>query len=233
MIRGTFWTLLFQCKDNQFAIGRTKQKHPHALECSTECSETTKIPPRASELKRVLVHSLTRSTKLQVPPEAFRLGRTRVFFRAGQISTLQKILNETSAEKGPWIFERLQEALENRRKAKAAAEEARVIPRVLGTRCVHVCVCLCSLISSVSCNCSSFTISLVYIFLSSCCLTLRRNRSLDRSARLYPGSALQYGVRGAMDYDCQHSRALRRLSSNFARIGRIISRPKITSSLAV
>ena len=89
----------------------------------------------------MLVHSLTRSTELQVPPEAFRLGRTRVFFRAGQISTLQKILNETSAEKGPWIFERLQEALENRRKAKAAAEEARVIRRVWGTD--YVCVFVC------------------------------------------------------------------------------------------
>ena len=54
------------------------------------------------------------------------MGRTRVFFRAGQISTLQKILNETSADKAPWIFGRLQEALENRRQAKAAAEEAQV-----------------------------------------------------------------------------------------------------------
>lgn len=63
----------------------------------------------------------------KVPPEAFRLGRTRVFFRAGQISTLQKILNESSADNGPWIFERLQEALANRRKAKAAADEAQVL----------------------------------------------------------------------------------------------------------
>ncbi|CAM9178970.1 unnamed protein product, partial [Hapterophycus canaliculatus] len=61
----------------------------------------------------------------EVPSEVFRLGRTRVFFRAGQISTLQKILNETGPEKGPWIFERLQEALANRQKAKAAAEEAK------------------------------------------------------------------------------------------------------------
>lgn len=62
----------------------------------------------------------------QVPSEVFRLGRTRVFFRAGQISTLQKILNETGPEKGPWIFERLKEALASRQKAKAAAEEAKV-----------------------------------------------------------------------------------------------------------
>ncbi|CAM9718264.1 unnamed protein product, partial [Hapterophycus canaliculatus] len=52
--------------------------------------------------------------RTQVPSEAFRLGKTRVFFRAGQISTLQRILNETPPEKGPWIFERLQEALANR-----------------------------------------------------------------------------------------------------------------------
>lgn len=61
-----------------------------------------------------------------MPSEAFRLGKTRVFFRAGQISTLQRILNETPPEKGPWIFERLQEALANRQKAKAAAGDARV-----------------------------------------------------------------------------------------------------------
>ncbi|CAM9932796.1 unnamed protein product [Scytosiphon promiscuus] len=71
----------------------------------------------------------------EVPSEVFRLGRTRVFFRAGQISTLQKILNETGPEKGPWIFKRLEEALANRHKAKAAAEEAKaaiaeVEPRV-------------------------------------------------------------------------------------------------------
>ena len=67
-----------------------------------------------------------------MPSEAFRLGRTRVFFRAGQISTLQKILNETSADRAPWIFGRLQEALENRRQAKAAAEEAQVMRQMLG-----------------------------------------------------------------------------------------------------
>eukprot|EP00752_Nemacystus_decipiens_P009298 g8309.t1 len=60
----------------------------------------------------------------EVPSEAFRLGRTRVFFRAGQISTLQKILNETGPEKAPWIIKRLEEALASRREAKAAAEEA-------------------------------------------------------------------------------------------------------------
>lgn len=49
-----------------------------------------------------------------------------MFFRAGQISTLQQILDESSADKGPWIFERLQEALANRQKAKAAADQAQV-----------------------------------------------------------------------------------------------------------
>ncbi|CAM9208802.1 unnamed protein product [Ascophyllum nodosum] len=60
----------------------------------------------------------------EVPSEAFRLGRTRVFFKAGQISIVQKILNETGPDKAPWIFQRLQEALANRQKAKAAAEES-------------------------------------------------------------------------------------------------------------
>ena len=53
-----------------------------------------------------------------------------MFFRAGQISTLQKILNETSAERAPWIFKRLEEALANRQKAKAAAAEAQVTSNV-------------------------------------------------------------------------------------------------------
>lgn len=66
------------------------------------------------------------SLPFQIPSEVFRLGRTRVFFRAGQISTLQKILNEIGPEEGPWIFGRLREALANRHKAKAAAEQAQV-----------------------------------------------------------------------------------------------------------
>ncbi|CAN0342915.1 unnamed protein product, partial [Ectocarpus sp. 12 AP-2014] len=103
------------------------------------------MPTRVTytELKEVLGASAAEAEKLfegepetaliaailwafEVPSEVFRLGRTRVFFRAGQISTLQKILNETGPEKAPWIFERLQEALANRHKAKAAAEEAQV-----------------------------------------------------------------------------------------------------------
>eukprot|EP00903_Cladosiphon_okamuranus_P006316 g6191.t2 len=65
----------------------------------------------------------------EIPSEVFRLGKTRVFFRAGQISTLQKILNETGRDKGPWIFERLKEALASRHEAKAAAEQAQAAVR--------------------------------------------------------------------------------------------------------
>lgn len=49
-----------------------------------------------------------------------------MFFRAGQISTLQKILNETTADDARRISDRLREALEKRHAAKAAAEEAQV-----------------------------------------------------------------------------------------------------------
>lgn len=87
---------------------------------SFEEKRQTRTGPRCDISDR---HALV----LKVPPEAFRLGRTRVFFRAGQISTLQKILNETSADRAPWIFERLQQALENRHCAKAAADEAQVL----------------------------------------------------------------------------------------------------------
>lgn len=62
----------------------------------------------------------------QVPSEAFRLGATRVFFRAGQISVLHKILNETPTDKIPWVLSRLRLALANRRMARIAAEEAEV-----------------------------------------------------------------------------------------------------------
>ncbi|CAM9144262.1 unnamed protein product [Ectocarpus sp. 12 AP-2014] len=102
------------------------------------------MPTRVTytELKEVLGENAAQAEKLfegepetaliagilwafEVPSEVFRLGRTRVFFRAGQISTLQKILNETGPEKGPWIFDRLQQALANRHKAKEAAKEAK------------------------------------------------------------------------------------------------------------
>eukprot|EP00903_Cladosiphon_okamuranus_P015046 g13919.t2 len=59
-----------------------------------------------------------------VPPEAFRLGAKRVFFRAGQIAVLHKILNETPSDKIPWVLSRLRLALANRRMARIAAEEA-------------------------------------------------------------------------------------------------------------
>lgn len=61
-----------------------------------------------------------------MPSEAFRLGAKRVFFRAGQISVLQKILNETPADKLPWVMSRLRLALANRRMAVIATEEAEV-----------------------------------------------------------------------------------------------------------
>lgn len=49
-----------------------------------------------------------------------------MFFKAGQILALQRILNETRAGKGAWVLQRLEEALANRHKANAAAEEAQV-----------------------------------------------------------------------------------------------------------
>ena len=55
-----------------------------------------------------------------------------MFFRAGQISTLQKILNETTADDARRISDRLREALEKRHAAKAAAEEAQVRVLSLG-----------------------------------------------------------------------------------------------------
>lgn len=61
-----------------------------------------------------------------MPSESFRLGRTRVFFKAGEIATVQKILNDTGPEKAPWILARLKEALRNRQRAKEVAAEAQV-----------------------------------------------------------------------------------------------------------
>lgn len=67
----------------------------------------------------------------QVPPDAFRLGTKRVFFRAGQIAVLHKILNETPADKFPWVLSRLRLALANRRMARMAAEEAEVSTKAM------------------------------------------------------------------------------------------------------
>lgn len=74
---------------------------------------------------------------IQIPSEAFRLGRTRVFFKAGQISMLEKILNDKNSENAPWIFERLQGALANRSKAKATAEEAQVVESLIDNPAVY------------------------------------------------------------------------------------------------
>lgn len=60
------------------------------------------------------------------------MGAKRVFFRAGQISVLQKILNETPADKLPWVMSRLRLALANRRMAVIATEEAEVRIRSKG-----------------------------------------------------------------------------------------------------
>ncbi len=96
---------------------RSRLLLPHSMHAHTHALDPTDSPDPLA---------LVSTGSFQVPSDAFRLGKTRVFFRAGQISTLQKILNETPPEKGPWIFERLQEALANRQKAKAAAGEAKV-----------------------------------------------------------------------------------------------------------
>eukprot|EP00752_Nemacystus_decipiens_P008749 g7810.t1 len=125
--------------DNRYVVGQ--------LQCLgiVQTCEVLKVgmPTRVtySDLKAVLGDNTVEAEKLfagepetalvaailwafEVPSEMFRLGRTRVFFRAGQISTLQKILNETGPENRPWVFRRLQEALTHRRKAAAAAEGA-------------------------------------------------------------------------------------------------------------
>lgn len=59
-----------------------------------------------------------------VPSETFRLGKTRVFFRAGQISTLERILKDKSEGRGEWILSRLNEALALRKAAKVKSEAA-------------------------------------------------------------------------------------------------------------
>lgn len=61
-----------------------------------------------------------------MPAESFRLGTKRVFFRAGQIGVIHKILNETPPDKIPWVLSRLKLALANRKMGRIAAEEAEV-----------------------------------------------------------------------------------------------------------
>ncbi|KAG5175947.1 P-loop containing nucleoside triphosphate hydrolase protein [Tribonema minus] len=76
----------------------------------------------AGEPEQVLISAVLWA--FDVPSAAFRLGRTRVFFRAGQISALEGILKNGSAERGDWIVQRLKKALEDRKVAKAHAAEA-------------------------------------------------------------------------------------------------------------
>ncbi len=59
----------------------------------------------------------------EIPSEQFRLGRSRVFFKAGQISTLEKILRDASSTNMGKVLKRLKIALENRKKAAKAAAE--------------------------------------------------------------------------------------------------------------
>ncbi|CAM9653889.1 unnamed protein product, partial [Chrysoparadoxa australica] len=60
----------------------------------------------------------------EVPDDAFRLGKTRVFFKAGQIATLESILQAASEGRGEWIMERLEIAHANYKKAQALAAAA-------------------------------------------------------------------------------------------------------------
>ncbi len=59
----------------------------------------------------------------EIPCEQFRLGRSRVFFKAGQISTLEKILRDASSQNMDKVLARLKIALENRKKAAKSAAE--------------------------------------------------------------------------------------------------------------
>mmetsp|Transcript_9767 Transcript_9767/g.14692 ORF Transcript_9767/g.14692 Transcript_9767/m.14692 type:complete len:1438 (-) Transcript_9767:159-4472(-) len=101
------------------------------------------LPTRVTytELKSVLKDHLAEAEKMfegepetslisavlwafDIPGDAFRLGKTRVFFKAGQISTLEGILKSASAEKSAYIIKRLRQAREDREKAKSEANEA-------------------------------------------------------------------------------------------------------------
>ncbi len=59
----------------------------------------------------------------EISCEQFRLGRSRVFFKAGQISTLEKILRDASSKNMGKVLKRLKIALENRKKAAKAVAE--------------------------------------------------------------------------------------------------------------
>lgn len=58
----------------------------------------------------------------RVDPDAYRLGRTRVFFKTGKIALLDALLKVDMKKMGPWILTRLRKWLARRRWRYAAAK---------------------------------------------------------------------------------------------------------------
>ena len=57
----------------------------------------------------------------EIPADAFQLGRTRVFFKAGEISRVEAILRvDLSGEAGVEIDQRMREALDRRRQVPSS-----------------------------------------------------------------------------------------------------------------
>ena len=64
----------------------------------------------------------------EVPADAYQLGRTRVFFKAGEISRVERMIKvDLSGDAGKHINERMQIALERRRQALEAVRGVDVI----------------------------------------------------------------------------------------------------------
>lgn len=100
---------------------------PTRISYSELMAATTDLPPDAlaifeNEPEEVMISALLWA--FEVSPEAYRLGRTRVFFRSGQISTVQGILQTDMSTKHEWLAGRLQEAMAARTAGTAAAEES-------------------------------------------------------------------------------------------------------------
>eukprot|EP00392_Amoebophrya_sp_AT5.2_P019326 g20113.t1 len=74
----------------------------------------------ANETPEVFMGSLLYA--LDIPDEAYELGKTRIFFRAGQLDTVDRILSSDFEEDKPVIMERLRSALEQRKQAKALVD---------------------------------------------------------------------------------------------------------------
>lgn len=62
-----------------------------------------------------------------VPPDSYRLGRTRVFFRSGKRQRVMRMLTTRMEEQGEVITERLQEALKAQQHARTAAQAVQVL----------------------------------------------------------------------------------------------------------